>query len=408
MQQATSVNQVVSGGSIARASVLHVMEATLGGTMRYMSSIIEASVAMPFSMSLAYSTERAGSGLLPALTHARSSAWALFNLQMTRSVRPVNDLQNMLKLRRIIRDLRPDIVHCHSSKAGAIGRLATLALRRPPRLIYSPHAVAANLGTHYLLIERGLSRLTDRFAAVSESERQEIADYGIASYERTDVVYPVIDTAHFSPEDPLAARRALGFRATAPLILGIGRLTAQKDPLAFVQVIERLRAVMPDVTAVWVGDGELRVPMEDMIHVKGLEETIRIAGWQEDVRPYLAACDVLVSTSQFESFGYMVAEALAMERPVVATAVTGTRDIMSKDLTALLYEPGDHGRAAQLVSELLSDSFRARALGAVGRRLMVDEFSLLRMTNALYACYRNILDADRSYSTKLTSGCRSN
>jgi len=395
MVEAIRREQIPARDLAARPSILHVLEATLGGTLRYLSNIIDASADMQFKMGWVYSTTRASSGLLPALAQARDADWELYNLDMARSISLASDLRNAVKLRTIIRRNRPNIVHCHSSKAGALGRLALMGLPRRPKLVYSPHAVAARLGSQYVFIERGLSRLTSRFAAVSESERQELVDYGIARESEIDVVYPAIDTEYFRPDSRPEARRQLGICADAPLVLGIGRLTPQKDPLAFIHLVQRLLSTMPALTAIWVGDGELRCRMQEVLRAQRIEKAIQIVGWRDDVRPYLAACDLLISTSQYESFGYMVAEALAMERPVVATKVAGTIDIMQQDLAGFLYKTGDHADAARLATELLTNPQRALTIGASGRRIVTNEFSKVRMGRTLQRCYVRLLDADR-------------
>ena len=394
MTEAVQRARISAGYSAARPAVLHVLEATLGGTLRYLSNIIDASAEMPFDMGWVYSTTRASSGLGPALAQARSSRWQLFHLDMDRSINPASDFRNAMRLRAIIRRSRPDIVHCHSSKAGGLGRLALIGLPRRPKLVYSPHAVAAQLGAQYVLIERGLSCLTNRFAAVSESERQEIVDYGIGRESDVDVVYPAIDTDYFRPASRLEARTRLGIRPDSPLVLGIGRLAPQKDPFAFVRVIQWLLPTLPGLQAVWVGDGEMRGRMQEVLRVQALERTVTIAGWQDDVRQYLAASDLLLSTSRYESFGYTVAEALAMERPVVATSVAGTTNIMQQELKELLYQRDDYNGAARLAAGLLASPERTLAIGRAGRRIVKSEFSKPQMSRALQSCYGRLLRAD--------------
>jgi glycosyltransferase involved in cell wall biosynthesis len=346
---------------------------------------------MPFDMAWVYSTTRANSGLPSVLEQARSSHWELFKLDMDRSINPASDFRNAMKLRAIIRRSAPDIVHCHSSKAGGLGRLALIGLPGRPKLLYSPHAVAARLGAQYIFIERGLSGLTDRFAAVSDSEREEIVHYGIGRKSDIDVVYPSIDTDYFAPASRVEARLRLGICVDTPLVLGIGRLTPQKNPLAFVEIIRRLLSNSPGLQAMWVGDGEMRSGMQNVLRDHALEQKITIAGWQDDVRQYLAASDLLLSTSRYESFGYTVAETLAMERPAVATNVAGTTNIMQQELKGLLYQPDDYDDAARLASGLLSNPQRATVIGLAGRRIVMNEFSKARMIRALNNCYGRLL-----------------
>ena len=108
--------------------------------------------------------------------------------------------------------------------------------------------------------------------------------------------------------------------------------------------------------------------MENHIAMLHLKDVVSIAGWLDDVRPYIAACDLLVSTSVYESFGYVTAEAMAMDRPVVASAITGTVDVVGTDVDDQLYQSGDIGSAVELAERLLRDASRASAVAGRGRK----------------------------------------
>ena len=115
-----------------------------------------------------------------------------------------------------------------------------------------------------------------------------------------------------------------------------------------------------------------------------------MTGWRNDVRPWMAAADLLLSTSEYESFGYMVAEALAMERPVVATDVTGTCDIMSAELAPFLFPPGDTTRAAELIGGLLRSPGLSERCGRIGREKDAERFGSSAMRNSLDALYSQL------------------
>jgi glycosyltransferase involved in cell wall biosynthesis len=239
--------------------------------------------------------------------------------------------------------------------------------------------------------ERMLGVITDRFIAVSESERREIIDEGIAQSGRVDVVYPRIDAAYYCPREQGEARRELRLPQGVPIVLGIGRLAPQKDPLSFVSAIARLRATMPTAIGIWVGDGELRNQVEAAARRLRLGEGLQIAGWISDVRPHIAACDVLLSTSRYESFGYAVAESFAMERPAVASRVTGTVDVFYPAAESLLYPAGALDEAVTRLTRLLNDKALRKELGGLGRSSMIENFSGAAMYRALSSSYRAAL-----------------
>jgi glycosyltransferase involved in cell wall biosynthesis len=365
--------------------VLQVIESTLGGTRRYLEDIFGALGPGP-QHGLVYSLHRADAGFLDLLERIRAAGWTLFEVDMHRRIDPRHDAACVLAMRKIFRTFRPDVVHAHSSKAGAVARLATIGMRRRPGIVYSPHSISVNLGRIFGLIERLLALRLDVLSAVTPSEREELCALNLVPPGRIHVVVPTIRPDIFAPADRAAARRSLGL-PDGPLVIAIGRHTEQKDPLAFVEFFAALRQRVGDVRGVWVGDGELRPALERRIAELGLSDVLSITGWLDDVRDYVAACDVLASTSAYESFGYVTAEALAMSRPVVASAITGTVDIVTTDVPEQLYRYRDVTAAAELAERLLRNRERASEIATTGREYVLSTFSMAAMRTGLANAY---------------------
>jgi glycosyltransferase involved in cell wall biosynthesis len=365
--------------------ILQVIEASLGGTRRYLEDVFGA-LGDGSDYGLVYSLHRADGAFLRLLENLRTAGWALFEVDMRRSIDPRNDLACTRALREIYRTFRPDVVHAHSSKAGAIARLATIGLWRRPGIVYTPNAIGVNVHWIFRPIEHLLALRLDILAAVTPSERDELRALKLISADRIHVVLPTIRADVFVPADRAAARRNLHL-GDDPMVIAIGRLTPQKDPLAFVDFVAALRRRVGNASAIWVGDGELRGAMQDRINELHLTSAVTIAGWQEDVRPYLAACDLFVSTATYESFGYVTAEALAMDRPVVASAITGTIDIVRTDVSDQLYRYRDVDAAAVLAQRLLTDAAHAKAVAARGRAAVLSTFSVAEMRRSLATAY---------------------
>jgi glycosyltransferase involved in cell wall biosynthesis len=380
--------------SLSRAStirVLHILEATLGGTLRYMENVAKATEGSEIVSAFAYGMSRADSRLSPFLDSVTKMGWASYATDMRREISVRNDFSSLKQLRRAVAHFSPDLIHCHSSKAGALGRAAAAMQSKAPARVYSPHALAAHLGGKYLRIEKMLSRHTDRFIAVSESERKEIVSFSLAEEQSVSVVYPTVDCDYFRPASREDARRTLGI-GWGPLVVSIGRLTAQKNPAAFLEIMQRLHQRRSDVHAIWVGSGTGDVDFPALIKAARMENVIRVADWQHDIRKYIAAADVLLSTSRFESFGYVAAEALSMNRPVVASDITGTRDIMRGALQEWLYPAAEPERAAQLLFQLLRSPEQAAKIGGIGRDEIQRRFSREQMRDTLVEAYRRTLD----------------
>ena len=354
--------------------VLHVLEATLGGTRRYVEDLASASNDGSYVNAIAYGTARADAAFNVLLSELRAAGWETYDIDLRRRVNLQHDLRCVAQLRNVIRTFRPNIVHGHSSKGGAVARLAVLGTRKRPSVVYSPNAVAVSLGLHYRVAEHLLAPITDVFAAISASEGRELTDLGLGSEASVRVISPTVRSDHFAPRDQSAARADLGVGAE-PLVIGIGRLAPQKDPLGFVSTIVAARKLVPALRAIWIGDGELRGQMEAAISAAGLEGIISITGWLTDVRPYIAACDVFLSSAAYESFGYVTAEALAMHRPVVASSITGTIDIVKTDVEQALFAPGDFEAAARAIAEFVEEPAMATAVATRGRDSVLAAFS---------------------------------
>jgi glycosyltransferase involved in cell wall biosynthesis len=365
--------------------VLHVIEATLGGTRRYLENVLEA-LGGGSQYGLAYSLHRADAGFIALLERMRDAGWCLFEVAMQRSIDPRRDASCTIALRKVYNRFEPDVVHAHSSKAGAIARLATIGMRHRPGVVYTPHSIGANIGRVYGWMERLLALRLDVLAAVTSSERDELRALKLLPPGRIHVIVPTIRSDVFAPANRSQARRALGL-PDGPLVIAIGRLTAQKDPLAFVDFVACLRERLAAVHAVWVGDGELRATMEQRIAELSLQGTLAITGWLDDVRPYLAASDLVASTAAYESFGYATAEALAMDRPVVASAITGTVDVVTTDVGDQLYRYRDIVSAAVLAGRLLSDPAYAAAVARRGRARVLATFCVDEMRRGLAGAY---------------------
>lgn len=397
LQTASPAVEVSASSSPLR--VLHVLEATLGGTLRYMENIAECLRGTDLSLGFAYGTARADSRLEPLLASMEDDGWQLYPVPMRREIDLVDELQCVRHLARVFQEFKPDVVHCHSSKAGVLGRVASLLVRPSPAVVYSPHALAIPLGRKYLYIEQLLRKLAGRFVAVSDSEAGDIVHYQLASPDRISVAYPLIDCDYFAP----SSDRAASGHAGSVTVMGVGRLTAQKDPLRFVAIVRRLQKMIPAVEGVWVGDGELRQTFEQQIAITG-PPSIRVLPWQRDIRPFLAAADVLLSTSVYESFGYMVAEALALEVPVVASRISGTSDILIGEFAENMYEPDDDAKAVALLQRVLQDPVRARQWAVSARAMVRERFNSRAMRDALLDAYSRAAGAGKQKRARSRTG----
>ncbi|MCU1473167.1 MAG: gtf1 [Amnibacterium sp.] len=270
-------------------------------------------------------------------------------------------------VRRRIADLRPDVVHAHSSLAGLYVRLAIRATART-RIVYSPHCFA--------FVRRDLPPLT-RIAIAATEYALAANTTAIAACSRSERTLasrmPGGRRARFVPNTPRAVAPA-GAPAHAAAVVSTGRLGPQKDPAAFADVVTAVRAAGPDVTAEWIGDGD--PALRGLLERRG----VSVSGWipTTDVAERLAAASVYVHTAAWEGFPLAVLEAVAAGVPVVARGIPAFQGMPGE---WLFDEPG---AAADLIRAALQRP--AENVGAWRKALAGDTAEAQRA--ALLRLYR--------------------
>lgn len=248
-------------------------------------------------------------------------------------VAPRDDLRALWELVRVLRRERPDVVHTHTSKAGALGRVAA-ALAGVPVVVHTFHGHVLDgyfpaLPTRVIrLAERALARLTTRVVTLSPALRDELCGrFAVAAPERFEVIPLGRDLEPFRRGAPGRLRAELGLPADAPLVGAVGRLVPIKDVPLLVRAFARVAARRPDAHLVLVGDGPERPAVEDAVRARGLGGRVRLLGWRHDLPGIYADLDLLAVSSRNEGTPLAVIEAFAAGVPVVATRVGGVPDM---------------------------------------------------------------------------------
>lgn len=295
---------------------------------------------------------------------------------LRREVSPAGDLRALWELRQALRRFRPDIVSTHTSKAGALGRLAGWSLGLP--VVYTPHCWSFVDGFPnarlYLWIERLIRPFGRRIIAVSENERAEGLRRRIA-----DAAHLV--TVHNGMPDVRPEFRAIPARR-APRLVMVGRCEAQKDHPTLVRALAGLKQL--DWTIDFVGDGPQRELVERQVEAAGLADRVRFLGYRTDVATVLRDAQIFVLATNWESFPRSIIEAMRAGLPVVATNVGGTAESVHHGFTGYLVRRNDAFELAARLRELISDPALRTTLGAAGRRRYEKHFTIERMaTNTL-------------------------
>lgn len=344
-----------------------------------MITLVEHAVASGHDVHAIYSPNRADPVMVKRLL---ASGASVHTSRMRRSVGPW-DAGDGWRLRRLLNSLgRYDILHSHSSKAGALCR--TFGLRRGTAQIYSPHGFYTMTGEapgYIGEVERLLSQVSDRIIAVSRFECDHALSLGITP-ERLSVIPNGLRPSR--PLDRTEARARLGLPNNAFILGFVGRLESQKDPLAAVQVMKALAGT--DVQLAIIGDGELRVQAEKAADAS---PQIRFLG-ALDAKPLFPAFDALLCTSRYEGMPVAFLESLNAGVPIISYPVGGTDELIEEGGTGYVVPP-EPSLAAEKVRFLRG--LRSAARQAVREACLAKaaEHTDLTMGDATIALYQDVL-----------------
>jgi glycosyltransferase involved in cell wall biosynthesis len=323
--------------------------------------------------------------------------------QLHREISPFRDAVAIARLALLIRRVRPHILHTHTAKAGAVGRLAALLAgdARPPIVVHTFHGHVLRgyfdpvRTAGFRLLERWLARMSTALVAVSPQVRDDLVALGVAPRERFVVVRLGIEL-----EQRVAAeqdgrgesRRILGIGADRFAVGWIGRMTGVKRTEDVLRAFRRLRDRGVDACLCMIGDGPDRPAVERRAHELGVMRDTLFLGYQEEVAPYYAAFDAMILPSINEGTPVSAIEALAAGRPVVATRVGGVPDVVREGEDGFLVDPGDVDALAERLAQLAADPDLRERLGAAGRARVIPRYSLERLVDDVDRLYRSLLE----------------
>jgi glycosyltransferase involved in cell wall biosynthesis len=318
-----------------------------------------------------------------------------------RELRPLRDLSTAWKLLRVMLRERPDVVHTHKAKAGAIGRVCAVVARVPVRVhTFHGHVFHGYFGRAktalFLGIERALARVTSRLVAPSPRLVDELAGrYRIAPAERFSVVPLGFDLERFAHAEQHrgALRRRLGVGGDVKLVGIVGRMVPVKDHATFVAAAAVLAAQRDDVQFVIVGGGELQAEVEAQVARHGLGARTHLLGWMQGLEEVYADLDVVALSSVNEGTPVTLIEAMAAGVPVAATAVGGVPDVLADGARGELAPAGDAAALAAAMERALAPAARARA--ARIRGAVLAEYGAERLCADLARLYDELGAAPR-------------
>jgi len=296
------------------------------------------------------------------------------------------DLHAGWRLSRIIKELKPDVVHAHDPHAVACAALA-LAFNTTPECppLFASRRVAFHLKAN--TFSRWKYHQVDCFIAASNSIHAMLASDGI---EETKIVtvYEGIDIHRIQAEPPANIHSELWLPVHAPIVGATAALTSEKGHRYLIEAAALVVREVPDARFVVLGDGELRPTLERQIRDLHLEKHFFLPGFRADVLGFLRAFDVFVMPSLAEGLGTSLLDAMAASKATVASRTGGIPEVVAEGETGLLVEPRDHEALARAIVQLLKDPDRRERMGAAGLARVRRFFSADRMVERTLEIYR--------------------
>jgi glycosyltransferase involved in cell wall biosynthesis len=388
----------------------HVVWLSAGLKSEGYETLLVAGVVPPGEDDMRYLAEEAG--VTPSIIS-----------EMSREISP-KDLLTVWKLYRLMVSERPDLVHTHTAKAGTVGRIAGLMYRwatpatligRPRRChfvhTYHGHVFHSYYGPAktrlFLAIEKLLARLaTDRVIVVSEQQLQEInVRFGVGRREQFAVIPLGIDLNIFAERKERRGRFREKINASAddPLIGIVGRLTEIKNHRLFLEAAALLKkACEKKVRFVVIGDGSMRQQLEAQAEGLGLRDHVLFLGNRNDPENFYPALDIVALTSLNEGTPLSLIEAMANERPVIATAVGGVVDLLGPKVSGsedrgyqicergVCVESGDAEGVSRGLQRLIDDEPLRRDLGSRGHEFVVRNYAKERLLSDMANLYAQL------------------
>ncbi len=289
----------------------------------------------------------------------------------------------------LIREERIDLVQTTLFYADVIGAVASRITG--VKAVVSWEAVTQPYGPLHLAAFRLASKWMTLSVAVSEAIRRQVSGERRVPVSKTRAILYGVDTDRFKPLPGAAGRRGLGLKGKGPVFGVIARLTEQKGHRYLLEAASAAIRRRPDLRFVFAGDGPLRQSLEAQARDLGIGDRVLFLGHRTDVPALLAAFDVFVLPSLYEGLPNAVLEAMACGRPVVATAVDGTPEVVDNGVTGLLVPPRDPARLSEALLKLAGDARLRSRMGREARRRAVGRHGVDRQVNAFHALYRELL-----------------
>ncbi|MCA9108735.1 MAG: glycosyltransferase family 4 protein [Planctomycetaceae bacterium] len=324
--------------------------------------------------------------------------------ELRRSINPKLDWKSYQSLKRLLRELKPEIVHTHSSKAGIIGRASAKSVGIP--CVHTVHGASFHYGQHpavfrtYVEAERWAARRTAHFISVADAMTSDYVSQQIGTPDRFTTVYSGFEVDPFltPTRSPEQVRHELGLSPEHLVVGKIARLFHLKGHEFLLQAAPAIVAAHPETRFLLVGDGILRQQFERQIATLGLTDHFVFTGLvpPTQIPELVHAMDIVAHTSQWEGLARVLPQGLIAGKPVVTYDVGGAREVIIPGETGYLLPRDSVEELTAAVCELAQNPALRERLGKTGRERFTDQFRHQTMTRRIRDVYARVLESDQT------------
>ena len=306
-------------------------------------------------------------------------------VDMTREINLKSDILSIIKIRKLIKKYKPDVIYLHSSKAGALGRIADIGLKN--KVMYNPHGWAFNMNCNiikkkiYIYIERLLSHLCTYIIAISDFEKNSAIQNKVCKAEKIKVIYNGIEIDEYErKKNNISLRkRELGISDDAYVIGTVGRLSEQKAPDTFIKVARILKNKYKNIFFIMVGDGELRPEIEELIDKNNLKDSVYITGWVDEPMKYIELFDQAMLLSRWEGFGLVLPEYMLAKKPIIATNVDAIPNLINNKENGVLVNKDAIDEIAVTSEAIINNPKKAESITKKAYQVVKEKYDIKRV-----------------------------
>jgi len=314
--------------------------------------------------------------------------------EMKRKMNFTDDIKSLIRLYKVLRKEKPDIVETHTAKAGAIGRVAA-RLANVPVVIHTYHGHVFReyfnrITTQIIiLIERLLSKISTKIIVLSKTQHEDVViKYRISTFEKTEIIPLGIELNPFLKINKNGnLKKELNIKDDDKLIAVMGRIVPIKNLEMVFRVFKKVKENGLNVHLCIVGDGELKEKYLRNIN----DGNIHFLDWRLDVENIYSGIDLLILTSRNEGTPLTVIEAMAAKTPVVATNVGGVPDIINNNETGFLCDVDDDEKMVKEIKKLLTDEIVNKKVTMRAQQFAIHNFSYQRLISDMVSLYQRLL-----------------